>query len=104
MQEVNVFENIEALDPEVRDELSLVTAEEYVEFDKDVQCYESVGSTPDEIASLVIAESLDHQAGTSSAPDDEDLQDSDTDELETVDTNRFQFLTKRDVKDALSAL
>ena len=63
-----------------------------------------MGSTPDEIAALVIAESLDHQAGTSSAPDDEDLQDSDADELETVDTNRFQFLTKRDVKDALSAL
>ena len=103
IQEVEVFENLTALAPAVRDELSLVTEAEYVAFDDNVQCSEVSGKTRDEIAEIIVAEALDLEAGPSNvlpAPDEED-----EDEIQEIELpNRFAIENNQDMKDILQAL
>ena len=91
LQDVDVFENLDALAPVVRDELTLVTAEEFIDFEKDVQCCEASGNTPDEIGTLLIAETVNQDAGPSTAPPPDDEQvDEEEFEKEIADSLRHK--------------
>ena len=108
---VNVFEGIETLNAEVRDELAFVTEEEFVNFDNNIQVEESSGDTTDEIADQVLQEVLDSaQQGSSGTPNvvdpagDEQSDDDEEDETTEVQEQRFPIKDEKDVEDALSSL
>ena len=100
-----MFENLTALAPAVRDELSLVTEAEYVAFDDNVQCSEVSGKTRDEIAEIIVAEALDLEAGPSNvlpAPDEED--EDELQETEETELRNLAIQNNQDMKDVLQAL
>ena len=102
---MNVFENLISLYPAARDELSLVTEEEYVGFDDTLQCSENSGNTADEIAELVVSETLDSQVGLRNAATEEDSEEADEVlKVTMVRPNRFSIENNQDMKDVLEAI
>ena len=51
---------------------------------------------------IVVAETLDNEAGPSSTPDEEETEEDDEPEL--IRKTRFEFKTSQDVKEALAAI
>ena len=52
----DIFERIELLNSEVREELALVSEPEFVNLDSDLQCHEYEGDTVDKVANAVARE------------------------------------------------
>ena len=51
VDDINIFERMEVLDNQIREELVMVTGSEFASFDDDRSCHEETRETVDEIAS-----------------------------------------------------
>ena len=104
-QSVNIFDGIETLSSGVRDELAMVSEQEFVDLDKGVQCHEYEGDTVDEVAEAVVREYENENADQGQSSQD-DLSHNElplVDEQDVI-ANRFAIKTNKDPEDILDAL
>ena len=104
-QPVNIFDGIETSSSGARDELAMVSEQEFVDLHKGVQCREYDGDTVDEVAEAVAREYENGNADQGQSSQDDLFQD----ELPLVDeqdviANRFVVKNNKDLEDVLDAL
>ena len=76
VDDINIFEGMEVLDNQIREELVMVTGSEFASFDDDLSCHEETGETVNEVAEAIASE---FSPGTSNVPH---LSDGETDSEE----------------------
>ena len=101
VDDINIFEGMEALDNQIREELVMVTGSEFASFDDDLSCHEETGETVDEIAEAIASE---FSPGTSHVPHLSDGEtDSDEEGTEATE-NPFRIRSPKNLEDILGSL
>lgn len=76
LQSVDILKGLEILAFEMREELC-ATEEEYLAFDDEIPCWESLGDTTEQIAEIILEQALDSKAVQGSLLEDGNLEEED---------------------------